>query len=895
MVSSMNEGYCKGVLSGDLIVVSGKLKKGSDEVPDERNIFLSCISAPKLNSQTTYEEDYFGWEARNFLRNSLIGKVVKYSEDYTIGENSFCQVVSEQGVNMNMELVKKGLAKVNLNKSNESMQRSDFLKKLKSLETEAEKNKFGIWKESKDLEKIVKRKITKSDDVNYEELFSQIKGKEVDAMIENVVNCSAMYILLKDQNCIVKASLRFVCIPKKSEFFYKAGKAYVERLFIHRDVKLKAFQLEDKSLIVDIYDYRPNPQTGIKELKNLGIMVLTSAFSKLFSHSCFSDKSELDAAKEAQSKAMLSGIRCWEGYVMKSSLNTEEKKFSTSTPQNVKSSFDGKIQSVVSGDCICIKDSKNIVHRVYFSYIKARGFASKNSLEEDKPWAWEGKEYLRKHFVGKPCTAVFNYSRELKNDMVMNFYMISVLDNEVLINLNAAMLEQGLAVLSKPQSSDLSDFPAEFEEIEKKAKEEKKCIHSDKSPGIPNFIDLSNADVKKKRDSVPRNAKLKNCFCVVDYVYYPTKFKLRVDKTTCYIPFKLIGLKSIEKDINNSEKINALLNIGTEYLNDSYLQREGNFTILHADNKGIYYGVLTIGNVNIGAEILKKGHAIIHNPQNYALPGEYAKAQDEAIKSKIGIWGESGLDKLLKGTDTYGVTQGTTLAYVENEELLKIRVVDMVNFKQIYCNFIPNKSLSHIEKVLAEYENQVRDGLPLDPPIKKGTICICKYQVDLRFYRVKITNLLKDDQIEVEFLDYGTIDIVDKRNLFKMDSEISTYPPQYVECELAGLKFSKNSISKAQALYPNLIDFETILPAKTVYTYEVEGKVKHGIIIFFEKISNIKETIHYDLLSKGFAKLNSKKPIGTSLSEFKPAQKIASDKIIGMWTEMDDSDEEVEE
>jgi len=228
----------------------------------------------------------------------------------------------------------------------------------------------------------------------------------------------------------------------------------------------------------------------------------------------------------------------------------------------------------------------------------------------------------------------------------------------------------------------------------------------------------------------------------------------------------------------------------------------------------------------------------------------------------------------------------------KKNEQTKLRVTDMVNFKQIYANFIPNKTLSQIELVLAEYEKNIKQGILLENPVKRGINCIIKYPVDLKYYRVKLLNVNKDESCEVEFLDYGTIDIVPRRNCFKMDDRISTLPSQVVECELANLKYSKNSLKKSMALYPDFIDLDTILPAKIVYSYVKEGKLKYGIVVYFEKLSNTKETIHHDLISKGFAKLDTKKPINPSVSEFKELEKASKKKSLGMWAEMEESDNE---
>ena len=523
------EGYVKGVLSGDYIVLSGKLKKNSDDVPEEKNLFLSGLNAPKINSQSSYEEDFCGWESRNFLREKLIGKIVKYTVDYSQGENLVGQVFYE-GKNLNVELVRKGLAKVNTTKSNEALIKTSFFANMKKAEEEAEKSKLGIHGNKNNA---VFRKITKHEDIDLKSFFEQNKERELDAMLEVVFNCSGFLVYLKEFNYVIKASLRFVAIPNRDTFFYKAGKAYIERLFIHRDVKLKIFSLDDKSnFIVDVYDNRLNPTTGSTELKNLSTMVLGAAYSKLYISTNFNnDKKDVEAAKEAQTKGQLSGNRVWEGFIKR-----PEKDVKTFTSNSQATTFEGTVQMIHSGDSLSIKDNKdnNIIKRVFLSHLKAPVFAKPNTEEEDKPWAWESKNHLVKVSIGKKVRAEFDFSREMKEGRIMSFYSVIIIEDGLNVNLNYEILESGYAFCNPPRGNDndVSKYLEAYVEAELKAKEKKTHIHSNKIPGIRNYCDILQANPKKKKDMISRHQGLKNTPCVIEHVFSATRFKLRIDKTT---------------------------------------------------------------------------------------------------------------------------------------------------------------------------------------------------------------------------------------------------------------------------------------------------------------------------------------------------------------------------
>lgn len=923
-MEKMIEGYVKGVLSGDMISISGKIKKGSDNAPEEKTLILSLLQAPKINSSTTYEEDPCGWESRLYLRDMLIGKIIKYSIDYKVNDMQYGQVNCD-GKNVNLEMVKNGYVKVNTSKSGEVMFKTDYFNKVKKAEEDAKKSKLGIWKyekssssgnkgkdnkkdgkitseetKSSDISEPKRIKIIKQDEVNKKDLFNQIKGKTIKGMIEFVFNCSGFLIILKDPyNCIIKASLRFVAIPSKNTEFYSSGKAYTERLFGHRDVNVKVHHLEEETgnFIVDIWDTRKN-KDGKEETKNLAHSVLQQAYSKMYVSSSFdNDKFDTDFAKEAQSKAQELGIRVWEGYV---NPIKKENKATNNNNNNITQvgNFEGFIQQVHSGDSLSVKDSKGNVHRIYLSHIKARPFAKANTDEEDKPWAWQAKEYVRKTFLGKNVKAEFEYSKEIKDGRVMHFYTVFIVENQkTTTNLGVDILENGFAEYVSPKMNDsnISKYIDDYSNAFKKARDDKKGLHSNKDPGLHSYCDLINANPKKKRDFIPRNANLgRNVPCIVEHVYSAIKTKLRIDKSSSYIPFKLIGLKCIEKDNNNTQKLNDLHLKSVDYVTDKFLQREGTVDIVHNDKNGNYFGFLTINNESVGNAVLKEGYAIIHNPQNTVLKPEYKKMEEIASKNKSNIWGSEGLITLLKESDVNNIVNDSSALknLEEKNDVIKLRVTDMVDFKEIFINILPNKELSKIDEVLGKYDSGDKKGVLLQQPIKVGTNCIAYYDVDQSHYRVRINGLLKDNKASVEFIDYGTIDTVSVNFLYKLEDSLSLIKPQVVNCELACLKYSKNSHKKSIGLYPNIIDLDKVVNGRIVYTYLKYGKLKTGIIIYDDKPNNIKSSIQGNLIQKGYAKLDNNKPITKCITELKELENKSKENNLGMWATMEQSDNE---
>lgn len=91
-------------------------------------MYLSSISAPKIGGPNR-TEDPFGFDAREFLREKIIGKKCEFTIEYTYSARDYGILIVEEEV-MNIGIVKAGLAKVIEKKGN--MQISKYYEDLQS-------------------------------------------------------------------------------------------------------------------------------------------------------------------------------------------------------------------------------------------------------------------------------------------------------------------------------------------------------------------------------------------------------------------------------------------------------------------------------------------------------------------------------------------------------------------------------------------------------------------------------------------------------------------------------------------------------------------------------------------------------------------------------------------
>ena len=143
----MKKGLIKGVISGDCVIISGKLST-KDELPKETILYLAGISCPKIGNQNKLEDEPFGFDSREFVRKLINGKVGKYQIDYTNKDKNYGQLIIDD-LNVGLELMKNGLAKIGfIPKNNENLLSSDYYKSLHENEKQAKLKKIGLYSDN---------------------------------------------------------------------------------------------------------------------------------------------------------------------------------------------------------------------------------------------------------------------------------------------------------------------------------------------------------------------------------------------------------------------------------------------------------------------------------------------------------------------------------------------------------------------------------------------------------------------------------------------------------------------------------------------------------------------------------------------------------------------------
>ena len=897
----MIKGLVKGVQSGDTIIISGKLPKNG-ALPEELSLTLIGVFAPKIGNSSKLNEEAFSFESREFLRKLLIGKVVQYKVDYTHNERKFGHILYENK-NINAEILKNGFAKIAyLPKGHEKLYETELWSDIKEAEKEGKEKKRGMYADSSDNKTHIRNLSNLSDSEEDKKKVEEAinSNKEIDAIVEYVFNCAIVSVYIPQWSCFAKVNLRFVSIPSnvKEQELFKKGKAYCERMCLSKDIKMKIFDFDqNNNLLCDIIV--PDKKQSLSEL------VLKEGYSKSFTGGNKNPKiynlSDINLARAAEGEAKSKRLGVWKDAVI-----VESKTLKKDAEDDLS---DAKCIMVNSGDSLTVLNKKKEEIRIFLSNLKAPALAKFGTDEQNKPWSFQSRDYVRKKLVGKNLKCDLDYIHTINQETtkvkgpqgnkssrrVMKFYTVyyqNKKDETQCINIE--LIENGLANLTNYKIEE-GNPSREFDSMikaEQEAKKHKVGLFSPKAPPLCNYSDLMTSGKTKKKEFINFLIGLENLKCVVDYCFSANKFKLRIDEKQVMIPFGLIGVKSFTNDKNNSSLFQKHFKISHDFVVNTILQRDGVCDIIQADKVGNYFGNFFFEGKNFGTLLIEKGLAVCNERSSDIGKNKYInemrEAEKKAKEKKIGLWEDEGVAKLLKG-DSFGESSSEKKFEQINKDI-KIRITDQIDFDKFYCNFLPNKTLDKIEKVLADYDEEIRKPENLSLPIKNGTLCAAKFPDDNKYYRGLVKKFNKEKkEFEIEFIDYGNIEIVKLNDLIKLDGEISSLPPQAMYCEMAYLQYSKMTMRKAVDKFPDFVDFDNELNAKLCYNYNDDAELKHGLIVFKEG-SDMKKTYHADLLKYGYAKLNRNKDLPEYMKPLDPIEKEAENKELGVWDDNEEID-----
>jgi staphylococcal nuclease domain-containing protein 1 len=138
---------------------------------------------------------------------------------------------------------------------------------------------------------------------------------------------------------------------------------------------------------------------------------------------------------------------------------------------------------------------------------------------------------------------------------------------------------------------------------------------------------------------------------------------------------------------------------------------------------------------------------------------ELEDAEYKAKEEGLGIWNKQ--QKIIQ--------EGGSKKVKQNERI-PVMMTDITDASRFYVRLQNDNQYDKIEKEMAKIDFALEDDL--EKPVKKGTICAARFKLDNHWYRSRVLRSLAKGQHEVQFIDFGNVDVANSEDLKKLPSAL---------------------------------------------------------------------------------------------------------------------------
>jgi staphylococcal nuclease domain-containing protein 1 len=189
-----------------------------------------------------------------------------------------------------------------------------------------------------------------------------------------------------------------------------------------------------------------------------------------------------------------------------------------------------------------------------------------------------------------------------------------------------------------------------------------------------------------------------------------------------------------------------------------------------ADKRGTFFGTVALKNTkeDFGLMLVQNGLAGVSVFGNKAPENIEAleAAQETTQTEEVGIW-QKGLQ--------VGASAGASVKY---DERVSVLMTDITDARKFYIRLQDSASdYAKIEGEMGRFNPAKAEDL--EKPVKKGTICAARFKLDDCWYRAKVLTSVGKGDYEVQFLDFGNVEVVNGStgDLKRLPESLLQYEP----------------------------------------------------------------------------------------------------------------------
>lgn len=778
------KGLVKFVNSGDSINLITDPKFRS-----EVNFIFSSVTAPKLarrprsdapSTPSAQPDDApYAWEAREFLRQRIIGKIVWYTVEKDDGNRKYGTLYyPEKEDNITELMVAEGW--VDLRSSNPT---------LVELETRAKD--LGKGKHStRDEPSAHIRQITW--DPEPKQVLEKFGKKMTRAVIDNINVGLTMRAFLLPDHYYVAFCLSGIKVVRDNEEYGQEVRTFLEERVLQRDVTviIESVQNEKNKLMNATLIHEGQKM-------NIGELLVREGFASCNTllQGVYDEKKLREAEKKAQSERK----RRWANYV----------------PKKPPKERQAVVNEIINGDGLMIKyvgDTKE--EKVFLSSIRpprpeatgsdaplGKGPGRSKPLYE-VPWLYEAREFLRTRLIGKKVNISEDFVQEPR-DKFPEKKCVSVFIGQE--NIAEALVSKGLATVVRYREDEENKSPHYEKLRQAEEKAEKSLVGLWNKKDIPvhrvNDVSTDSARAKAMFPSLQRTSSIEG---VVEFVASGSRFRIYIDRETCLITFLLGGIDcpraSRPAGPNPKDRIpsEAFGEEALDYVKKLVLQRTVDLKVETMDKRGGMIGWMFVNNMNLSVELVEQGFARVHETAERSQYARQLKQAEERAKGlKLRRWENYSEEEELKAAAEKLALDEASFSSSAGESSKSERAPQYI--EAVVCVVTDTPELTLYGQKVSEagkidsLMSRLRQEFSANSPVlgaftpKRNDICAAKFAADGEWYRAKVEKV-QGRKANIFYIDYGNREVVEFSELTFLPDQFQSEPGYAHEYKFALIK-----------------------------------------------------------------------------------------------------------
>ncbi|BFZ65383.1 hypothetical protein YB2330_006549 [Saitoella coloradoensis] len=734
-----------------------------------RQIAIHGITIPRLRREG--DEDG-AWDAREYLRKMLVGKVVTFSIVYKAGGGAgsgreYARVWIEGGEELALHLLRAGWAKLRSTTTSSSSSSEDNTAAYAEAESTARAASLGLWSPTPSTPNL---HASYDNPPNPASFLAQWQVKEVEAVIEQVragdlVRARLLLSPTEHQYLpLILAGLRCPTSPRTDpttgavvdagEEYGDAARAFTEARLLQRSVKVQLLGTTSSGgqFVANV----------IHPAGDIASLILASGLGRVVDWmSGMVGVERMGVLRAAEARGRSARVGVW-------------KNTNTPTPTvgKEKGSDEGVVVRIVSADTISIL-VQNTERRIRLSSLRA----PRATDSAQAPFATPAREWLRRRVIGKTVRVQIDGSTKPSPDADSIDVATVTIGNT---NVGLEGVQKGWLSVLRHRAEDTHRAPGPIYDAliaaESAAQATQVGMWSPKGAvgaASSRVVDASESVTRAKGyiNALTRAGRVSG---VVEHVFSGNRFKILLKhQGETKVTFVLRDVRSPRSDESHGKQ-------AVEYATRRFLQRDVEVEINSVDRGGAFMGSMFLGGRDVGVGMVEEGMGWVGEYVAGPGAGVLREAEGRARDSKKGLWKDYQPEAVVREGGEKENGSG-------EREYVDVVVTEVESAGRFWVQIITPK-IQELEILMRDLQVASSSSTAsLSGPPRVGDQLQARSAEDGLWYRARVRRVDRAaGKAEVVFVDYGNTEHVPFANL-RLGSS-SGLPPQAQEATLSFIR-----------------------------------------------------------------------------------------------------------